>query len=139
MSCDEYDTNISACSWDVDTPCGVAVLLATCDWSDTGSTWSVAFAPGSECTAPPESCQGYHDEGVCQADQGCRWLVPGCDPGEGAALVQAGCYPAEACTPEDAAACGDWGICTEVWYDPCHRSLCNACGGTANVCLHDQG
>ena len=117
------------CSYDVATPCGPQQMTLTCASDGLGASWwQVASLP--VCQVDPEQCQQYGDGALCDADPGCRWLLPGCGGGP---TVPTGCYPVGDC---DVIGCDAWAGCLMgIDHDPCWNSSCDACGSTVNVCV----
>jgi hypothetical protein len=119
------------CQFAVTTGCGDTTASAGCEPDSQGiMVWAIDLV--DPCTSAPENCGSYGDASLCDADPGCRYLVPGCAEGMGAPPAVAGCYPADDCS---VSGCGSWGTCESVVNDPCAGLPCDACGELVNVCL----
>lgn len=128
-SCDENGWGTpGTCNYDEETPCGTQPVQADCSYDDVAlqMVWAVE-AP----TCSSAQCDTYGHKDLCNADSGCRWLVPGCGSGT-ETVTPEGCYPVDDCT---ANGCSEGEGCTSTVHDPCAFSLCNACGAEAKVCL----
>ncbi len=128
-SCDENGWgSAGTCFYDEETPCGTQQVQADCTWDELHlqMMWTVE-AP----TCSSAQCETYGHKDLCDADTGCRWLVPGCGSGT-ETVTPEGCYPIDDCT---ANSCDEGEACVTTVHDPCAFSLCNACGAEANVCL----
>lgn len=110
------------CSYTVDNGCGMQNVSVSCN----GTTMT------AEYTAPTcGQCSTLTTEGACNTDAACRWLTPGCGM---PALPAAGCFPIADCAMDsDCTTAGQ--TCQEMSYNPCYNKACDACGGTAKVCL----
>jgi hypothetical protein len=98
-----------------------------CVDTGNGGVWKVV--PGG-CEPPPmPACEVYGGSKECEADPGCRWLVPGCGV---PSLPAEGCFPKAECT--DGFDCG-MKTCSFAIVDPCWNKGCNACAAEAAVCL----
>lgn len=114
------------CSYTVDTGCGMQSISVSCN-PDTVTVEYAAPTCGQ--------CSTLTTESMCSTDAGCRWLTPGCGMGP---LPAAGCFATTDCTGDtDCTTAGN--TCQEVSYNPCYNKPCNACGGTASVCLPPPG
>jgi len=128
-SCDDVGWGQSgSCSYTEETPCGPQEVRADCNWDEValGMMWTVE-AP--ECKS--KACDSYGHKDLCDADAGCRWLVPGCGSGT-ETVAPEGCYPIDDCTPDS---CSGGLSCATAVHDPCAYSLCNACAMQVNICL----
>jgi len=107
------------CDYEVPNGCGIEddYAFAYCD----GSQWVVDMK--STCV----SCS-YEDPASCQANDACRWLVPGCGenplPGEG-------CAPIADCAPDS---CENGATCSTYDANPCWNALCDGCSGPVSIC-----
>lgn len=107
------------CFYEVPNACGIEddFAYAYCD----GLTWVVDMK--STC----DGCS-YGDAASCEANDACRWLVPGC--GENP-LLAAGCAPIDDCAPDS---CTGGATCSTYDADPCWNTLCNSCSAPVSIC-----
>jgi hypothetical protein len=122
------------CVYTMATPCGDQQVIMSCEAATQGELPSWVFSTAPTCEALPEECQGYAESTACDTDPGCVWRVPSCSATVNAPDVVAGCYAVDDCDV-DPTACGAWGTCQLLSYDPCWNSLCNACGAQASMCV----
>lgn len=128
---DSWDGWPSYCSWETATPCGDAWVDGHCAANEAGTmVWELAL--NVACQAPEGQCGAYDSVTGCRDDATCQWLTPSCDDGPN--NVTAGCYAKADCA-SSADACGDWGTCAKVSYDPCYDAACQACSADIDVCL----
>lgn len=130
-----FDGYPSYCTYDVSTPCGEQPAVLGCQQSPISLEYEWVIVEAPSCEAEPSQCQAYASSALCEADVGCSWRVPGCGDELGAPAVPTGCYPSADC---EVSGCGDWGTCTNVTFDPCWNSLCDACGAETNVCIPNE-
>lgn len=117
------------CVFAAETPCGVQMVGGVCLQSAEGTfVWDLEVP---ECNPQVPACETYTNSALCDADTTCRWLTPGCDEGP-SVVFDTGCYPIADCT---ANGCEAEEACTQITFDPCWNSNCDACGAQANVCL----
>lgn len=122
------------CSYDLDTACGPKNIRVDCE-TDVGSETASWHYEPPVCAPTTPACGTYEVPSLCNADTTCRWLTPGCDDPMLTAF-EAGCYPIDDCT---AASCGANAVCTDVSYNPCFQSTCEACGAPASLCIAQDG
>lgn len=118
----------SFCDYTATTTCGPTSVSLACQATPEGPHWISFGGAGGACG---EGCGGYLDEVGCAADDGCRWLVPGCAAGDNP-LSAAGCFAMAPCTK---GSCAMGQSCEPVTYDPCTHLDCQACGAETTVCL----
>jgi hypothetical protein len=83
------------------------------------------FAANHICVFSPEPAKTADPS--CPAGQG--FYAPGCGS-DNNPLTSEGCYAS--C---ETASCGAGFTCKTATYDPCHNSMCDACGGEVKLCL----
>ena len=71
---------------------------------------------------------GFFDTGFGDV---CVFFEAGCDPGGLEVPDPDTCYV----TCDASAPACEVGTCTEIWIDPCAGKECDACGGSAWVCM----